>query len=64
MSDEKTPRVVYEDTIEGGHVCFLRVCPVCHRLVRAEATSTLAGETTNATCSAHGPVRMPCEGYF
>ncbi len=62
MDEEETPRVAYEDTIEGGHICFLRVCPICHRFVRPDDKTNMVDP--NATCSAHGPVRMPCEGYF
>jgi hypothetical protein len=62
MDEEGTPRVGYEDTIEGGHVCFLRVCPVCHRWVRPDNDTNMKDD--NASCTKHGRVRMPCEGYF
>lgn len=56
-------RVRYGD--EGA--TFVPVCPSCGRFVRADAEVTLRGDGqpvgTNATCTKHGRVQMPFEGY-
>lgn len=61
MSDE-SPRVVY-----GEGATFVRVCPRCGRIVKADdALMTRGGSVTmepNATCSRCGRVAMPFEGW-
>ena len=63
----ETPRICYE-----GGACFLRVCPECARFVKADSKITVYGshgdervsDEPNATCSQHGRISMPFEGWF
>jgi hypothetical protein len=55
---------------EGCGATFLLVCPKCNRFVKADATIKVYGDgyikedVPNATCSKHGRVAMPFEGYY
>lgn len=64
------PYVTYGDPEEeDGGALFRRVCPTCNRFVKADGSTTfrhLNGreDKPNATCSVHGRVVMPFEGYY
>jgi hypothetical protein len=63
---EDGPRVAYAFDDEGEYVC-VRVCPKCGRFVKADQEVTcgqLMQGLPNATCSKHGRVTMPSEGWF
>lgn len=55
---------------DGEQAVFVRVCPRCNRFVKPDKTITIkayeiAPEPVepNATCSKHGRVGMPFEGF-
>lgn len=57
-------RVVYE-----GGLTFVPVCPICKRFVKADDSVVVNGfeelkDQPNATCSAHGRIKMLFEGWI
>ena len=62
--NENSPRIQYE----GGYT-FIRVCPVCGRMVKPDETIMVNQdypyrEAENATCQKCGRVKMPYEGQI
>jgi len=60
----ESPRIVYGDGMQ-----FIRVCPKCGRLVKADPSVMIDGremlvDIPNATCSKCGRVKMIFEGWF
>lgn len=53
---------------EGETAYFVPVCPICGRFVKADntifASLSKVDEKPNATCSKHGRVIMPFEGFY
>jgi hypothetical protein len=63
------PTIRYGDGGENDGATFARVCPRCHRFVKADGSVTLTydgppANKPNATCRAHGRVEMPFIGYY
>jgi hypothetical protein len=61
-SPEERPRIMY------GDACFIRVCPECGTFVKADEEIKIYEMTpcvrhTNATCTKHGRINMPFEGF-
>ena len=55
--------------IYGDGLCFIPVCPSCGRFVKADDSVLVNGldelsKEPNATCSKHGRINMPFEGYI
>lgn len=64
MTDENSPRIVYEG---GGQ--FVRVCSKCGRFVKANRyihVNEITGlkDEPNAICGKCGPTKMPFEGFI
>jgi uncharacterized OB-fold protein len=64
MDDPEGP---YQQYAGGG--LFVRKCPACGRIVKADPTVLVNGldeisEEANATCSKCGRVTMPFLGYY
>ena len=64
MTDPGGPTISY-----AGGALFLRKCPTCGRIVKADTSVWVNGldevsEESNAECSRCGRVTMPFIGYF
>ena len=59
----ESPRVSYE-----SGACFVRVCPKCARFVKSDDSILINDDGLKpgptATCSKHGRVEMPFEGFI
>jgi ribosomal protein S27AE len=64
---EGGPFIAYGEDDEIGVAQFLRRCPTCSRIVKADVTLTVRGDgqvvEPNATCGRCGRVAMPFQGY-
>lgn len=62
--------VQYDCGEDFGSAQFIPKCPVCGRFVKADKTTPFRANYEhyefgpNATCTKHGHVEMPFEGWF
>lgn len=55
-----TPLAIYNNKV-FGYYAFARICPKCHRFVKADATTVIPEilkDAPNATCKKCGRVQM------